>query len=214
MLTEDDRSMLAVIATVGRYKKGDRIYQQGSSADYIFNIITGVVKSYRSQETHRQQIMGFLFPHDIVGLADQGKYVNSAAAVTAVTLFKIPTTALEARLRANSGFEYQVISKLCHDLRAAQLHAVLLGKHHAIAKLGLFLQMLETQQSPDGRLTDEIFVPMSRIDIGSYTDMSPEAVSRALQELVRRRVISLRDRRYIRIVDRARLEDVISERAS
>ncbi len=203
--------MLAVIATVGRYKKGELIYQEGAIADRVFNVITGVVKSYRSAGNRRQRIIGFLFPQDIIGLADRGRYVNSARAITPVTLYRIPTAALEARLHRNPEFDYQVICKLCRELREAQQHAFLLSKHRAVAKLSLFLQMLETQQSSEGRLSEEILVPMSRADIGAYTNMSSEAVSRSFQELIRRRVISIRERRHIKILDRAGLEDIISE---
>jgi len=211
LLTEEVRSMLAVIATVGRYKKGELIYQEGAIADRIFNVIAGVVKSYRSGGKSSQQIIGFLFPQDIIGLADQGKYVNSARAVTPVTLYKIPTAALETSLHRNPEFDYQVICKLCRELREAQQHAFLLSKHRAVTKLCLFLQMLETQQSFEGRPSEEILVPMSRADIGAYTNISPEAVSRSFQELVRRRVISVHHRRHIKILDRTGLEGIISE---
>lgn len=211
LLDAEERAMLAVIATVSRYNKGDLIYQEGTRADYVFNIIAGVVKSYRSQPNHKQQVMGFLFSHDVIGLAEDGKYVNSAAAVTQVSLYKIPTALLEARLRRNPQLDFQVICKLCHDLRAAQQHALLLSKHRAVAKLGLFLQMLETHQNGEGRRSDEIHVPMARTDIGAYVNVSPEAITRSLHELVRRGVITVRDRRYIKIADRVKLEDIVSE---
>jgi CRP-like cAMP-binding protein len=211
LLDKEDGAKLAVIATIGHYKKSELIYQKGASADYVFNIISGVVKSYRSQPNRRQQVLAFLFPHDVVGLAEDGKYVNSAVAVTQVTLYKIPTTLLETRLRRNSRLDFQVICKLCHDLREAQQHAFLLNKRRAVAKLGLFLQMLEAHQSGEAYPTDEIRVPMARTDIGAYVNISPEAVTRSLQELARRGVIRVRNRRYIKIIDRARLEDIVSE---
>src|SRR5689334_24067537 len=169
--------MLALIATVSRYKKGELICQEGARADHIFNIISGVVKSSRSQPNRKQQVMGFLFPHDLFGLAELGKYVNSASAVNQVILYKIPTAALEARLRRNPSLDFQVICRLCHDLREAQ----------------------------------QIQVPMARTDIGAYVNMSPEAVTRSLRALVRRGVISVRDRHHIKIIDRAGLEEVIAE---
>jgi CRP-like cAMP-binding protein len=213
LLDEEDRAMLAAIATVGRYKKGELIYQEGTSADYVFNIISGVAKSYRSQENHRPQVVALLFPHDVIGLAADGKYVNSAAAVTQVTLYKMPAAALEARLRRNPRLDFQVICKLCNDLREAQQHALLLSRHRAAAKLCLFLQMLETHQNAEGHLSNEIQVPMARADVAAYVNMSPEAVTRSLRQLVRRGVISVRDRRYIKIIDRSGLEDIISETA-
>ena len=211
LLDKDARAMLAIIATVSRYKKGELIYQEGARADHIFNIISGVVKSCRSQPNRKQQVMGFLFPHDLFGLAELGKYVNSASAVTQVILYKMPTAALEARMRRNPSLDFQVICRLCHDLREAQQHAILLSKHRAVAKLGLFLQMLEAHQATEGTCSQEIQVPMARTDIGAYVNMSPEAVTRSLWALVRRGVISVRDRHHIKIIDRAGLEEVIAE---
>ena len=104
-----------------------------------------------------------------------------------------------------------MICKLCRGLREAQQHAFLLSKHRAVAKFDVFLQMLETQQSAEGRLPEEMLMPMSRADIGAYTNISPEAVGRSLQELIRCRVISIRERRHIKILDRAGLEDIIWE---
>jgi CRP-like cAMP-binding protein len=211
LLDKDDRAMLAIIATVSRYKKGELICQEGVRSDYTFNIIAGVVKSYRSQPNRKQQVLSFLFPHDLFGLAEQGRYVNSAAAVTQVMLYKVPTAALEARMRRNPSLDFQVICRLCHDLREAQQHAILLSKHHAVAKLGLFLQMLEAHQNAEGHSSQEIRVPMARTDIGAYVNISPEAVTRSLRELVRRGLISVRERRYVKIIDRVGLEEAISE---
>jgi CRP-like cAMP-binding protein len=214
LLNKDDRAMLAIIATVGRYKKGELMYREGARADHIFNIISGVVKSYRSQPSRKQQVMGFLFPHDLFGLAEQGRYVNSTAAVTQVILYKIPAAALQARLRRYPNLDFQVICRLCHDLREAQQHAILLSKHRAVAKLGLFLQMLEAHQNAAGHSSQEIQVPMARTDIAAYVSMSPEAVTRSLRGLVRRGVIRVRERRYIEIIDRVGLEEAIAEGAA
>ena len=54
--------MLAIIATVGRYKKGELIYQEGTRADHVFNIISGVVKSYRSQPNRKSRLWDSCFP--------------------------------------------------------------------------------------------------------------------------------------------------------
>ncbi len=203
--------MLAVISTIARYRKGETIYREGASADYVFNLITGLVKSCISLPDKGQHVVGFLFPGDLIGLADEGTYVNSAEAVTPVTLYKMPVAALEARLRRNPNLDFHVICKLCHDLREAQRHAYFLSKHHAIAKLGLFLQMIETHQAAFGQPPGEVYLPMTRVDIGAYVGLSPEAVTRSLRELISRRAISMRDRRHVELIDRTRLEAAISE---
>jgi CRP/FNR family transcriptional regulator len=210
-LTDKERALVAVMSTIVRFRKGESIYEEGDSANAVFNIIAGVVKSHKTLPDKRQHIVGFLFADDLVGLAENGKYVNSAEAVTPVTMYRIPTAALEVRLRTNPSLDFFVISKLCHDLRETQRHAFLLSKQHAAAKLGLFLQMLETQQSAHGPSMGEVYLPMSRSDIGAYAGMSLEAVSRSFRALVRLGAIALRDRRHIQIINRDQLEAIVSE---
>jgi len=211
VLTEEERTQLAVISTVARFAKGELLYRKGDRADAVFNLIGGVVKSYKTQEDGSPHIAGFLFPDDLIGLAEEGTYINTAEAITAVSAYRIPTSALEARLRKNAALEYNVICKLCHELREAQRHAFLLTRRHALAKVGLFLEMLESLQAGRGEHTDEIYLPMTRTDIGNYIGISLEAVSRSLRALAARGIIGLRNRHHVKILDRARLAAVVAE---
>jgi CRP-like cAMP-binding protein len=211
VLTDETRAQLAAISSLVRFRKGEEIYAEGDRADAVFNIITGVVRSYRSLPNARRHILGFLFRDDLIGLAEEGRYVNSAEAVTAVCGYRIPVTALEAKLRKDSGLGFQIICKLCHELREAQCHAFLLSRRHAVGRLGLFLQMLENYQTARSEGAGEIYLPMSRSDIGNYIGISLEAVSRSFRALSSRGVIAFRNRRHVKIIDRAGLNDIASE---
>jgi CRP-like cAMP-binding protein len=210
-LNAAERALLAVIAIVVRFRKGETIYEAGDHADAVFNIITGVVKSYKVLPDEKQHIIGFLFSEDLFGLAENGEYVNSTEAVTAITLYRIPTAALEARMHKYPGLDFQIVAKLCHDLRETQRHAFLLSKQRAIPKIGLFIQMLETHQAGQEQVTQEVYLPMTRSDIGAYVGVSPEAVSRSFRDLVSLGAITFRDRRHLKIIDRAQLEAAIAE---
>jgi len=152
-----------------------------------------------------------LFADDLIGLAQNGSYVNSAEAVTAATLYRIPTAPLQARLRNYPDLDVQVISKLCHELREVQRHAVLLSEQHAVAKVALFLQMLETHHAARGESVGEAYLQMTRRDIAAYVAITPEAVTLSLRDLVSRGAIAFRDRRHIQIINRTRLEAAISQ---
>jgi len=210
-LTAEEQALLAVISTVVRFRRGEQIYAEGDRADAVFNIITGVVKSCKTLPDGRQHIAGFLFADDLIGLAQNGVYVNSAEAVTTATLYRIPRAPLEARLRNYPDLDFQVISKLCHELREAQRHAVLLSEQHAIAKVGLSLQMLETHQAARGESMGEVYLQMTRRDVAAYVGITPETVTRSLRDLVNRGAITFRDRRHVQIINRARLEAAISD---
>jgi CRP/FNR family transcriptional regulator len=210
-LTAENRAMLAAISTIVRFRKGETICQQDKKAVAVFNVITGMVKSYRLSPDHKKHIVGFRFTNDLVGLPENGRYVNTAEAASAVTLYKMSGSAIEATLRRHSELDFQIIGRLCHVLHDAQDHALLLSKRHAAAKLGLFLQMLETRQVDEGAGSGEVFLPMSRSDIGSYTGISAETVSRTLRTLAQHHVIGFRDRRHVQIIDRLQLEMTVSD---
>jgi CRP-like cAMP-binding protein len=206
LLTEDERAQLSVIASIVRIKKGAQIYKTGDTASAIFNIVDGVVKSYRGLADGTEHINGFLFSNDLFGLAEAGQYVNSTRAITNTTAYRIPVAALESRLRKNAALEFHVICRLCHDLRETQRHAILLGRHSALARVSMFIQMLEQHQAGSSGNTNDIPIPMSRSDIADYVGMSLEAVSRTFRALAKQQVIGLTNHRLVRILDRDRLE--------
>jgi CRP-like cAMP-binding protein len=187
---------------------GKRFMGKAIVPDAVFNIIAGMAKSCRSLPGEGRHIVSFLFPDDLIGLAEGGRYVNSTEAITAVSGYRIPVTALEARLRKDSALEFEVICKLCHELREAQRHAF--SRNRALSKIGLFLQMLESYQEARGEGAGQVYLPMSRSHIGDYVGLSPEAVSRSFRALASRGVIVFRDRRHVKIADRARFVDITS----
>lgn len=208
-LGPEDIGRLAAISSVIRFKKGETIFREGDRADALFNIISGVVKSYRTLSNGSPNVLAFMFPNDLMGLVLYGKYVNSTAAVTPVTLYRMPAAALESKLRADADLEYSFLAKACYYLHEVLCHAILRSKRHATAKMGLFLQMLEDRQA--NAKSGEVYLPMTRSDIGSYAGLTLDAVTRSLRELVDCGVVSARDRRHVKIVDRQKLAAIISE---
>jgi CRP-like cAMP-binding protein len=76
----------------------------------------------------------------------------------------------------------------------------------------LFVQFLETLQAAQREIiSEEIYLTMTRSDIGAYLGISPEAVSRSFRGLASRGAIAFRDRRHLKIIDRALLEVAIAE---
>ncbi len=214
LLSDEERAQLAVIASVVRFKKGTLIYREGHQAEAVFVIISGVMKAFKTAANGKEFIAAFLFADDVFGLSEEGKYTNSARAVTAVAAYRLPVAAFRSTLVRDAKLEFHFICKLCHELREAQRHAFLLGRRRALAKIVMFLQLLEQQQNHTGRVgsTVEVYLPMNRSDIGEYVGMSPEAVSRSFRTLTTRGIIKIRDKRHVKIIDRTRFDTVASER--
>ena len=210
-LTPEERKILASVATVVRVRKGEAIYKQGQQANALFNIARGVTKSHIRQSENRTQITGFQFANDIVGIAQNGKYMNSAEAVTSVILYRIYGRSLEKILEGSPGITIKLIRKLWFDLHASHCYTIALKKRHAVSKVAWFIQDLGRLQRSSANDIDEIHLAMNRLDIADYLGISPEAVSRSFRSLIDRGAVHLRDRRHVKIVNEADLEATASE---
>ncbi len=211
LLTDDERARLAVMASIARFKKGEYIYRQNDPANAVFNIISGVVAAHQKSPDGSDHMVAFLLPDDVFGLAEEGRYANSTTAITPVSAYRLPITALRSRLTKDAGLEFHVICKLCHELRQTQRHAFLLSQRSAVTKIAMFVQMIEQLQHARAEQTTEVTLPMDRSDIGEYTGLTLSAVSRAFRSLTARGIIRVRDRRHVNIIDRDAFEKIAGD---
>ena len=99
-LSAEERARLAVLSSIVRLNKGEEIYREGQHTDAVFNIITGVVKAYKTAPDGSEHVTAFLFPDDMFGLSEEGKYSNSTKALTPLALYRFPVPALRSRQAA------------------------------------------------------------------------------------------------------------------
>jgi CRP/FNR family transcriptional regulator len=212
LLTEQQRSRLAEIATVISLPHNAVLYGEDSPVDAVFLTARGVLKAYRDLPSGRQLVVAFMFPADVFGLAQAGRYVNSVAAVTPAVLYRIPLDDLKALFHNDAALQFQFLCKVTHELRESQRQVMVLTRRDAIGRLAMFLVTLErdTDRS-DRKVPRTLFsLPMSRTDIASYLGVSLEAVSRCCSRLVRDRIVAFPDRHHVRILDRSALDKLAS----
>ena len=201
LLTERQRQDLIRIATRLRLPARMTIYEEDSEAKWLFIVAEGAVKSFRDLPSGRRRIATFLFRGDIFGLAEKGRYVNAAQALTRVTLYRITLTALEEAFKHDVTLQYPFLCKVTHELREAQRRAIAIGRRDAPGRLAMFLMMMRTQQFGADSRTDTIPLVMSRADIADFLALSREATSRACTELERRRLVHFQRGRVVKILD-------------
>lgn len=202
LLSEEQRIRLTTIASIVRFAKGQQIYEEGGEATTIYNVIGGVVKAYQTAPNGSEYIAAFLYRHDLFGLSTAGRYVCSTRAITPVTAYAFPVAAVRRTLSSDAALDYNIVVKLCHELRQAQRHAFLLAQKHAITRVAMFLQLQEHLQAARGDAPDEIYLPMKRSDVADFVGISPSAVTRAFRTLIRQGLIESRDRRHVHIRER------------
>jgi CRP/FNR family transcriptional regulator, anaerobic regulatory protein len=210
LLTKAQRQQVAAIATRVRLRPRTVVYREDTAAGWVFIVASGVVKSFRDLPSGRRRIATFLFAEDIFGLAENGRYVNTAQAVTEVRLYRIPIDPLQRLFLQDSELQLQFLCKVTHALRQAQRQKIVVTRRDAVGRVAMFLSMLEGRAADAGH-TSAISMPMSRSDVASYLGLSPEAVSRATAALTRRHTIAFMDRHTVRVVDRARFDRLVAD---
>jgi CRP/FNR family transcriptional regulator len=210
VLTDRQREQLARIGTRLRLPPRMVIYREDSPAHWVFAVAEGVVKSYRDLPSGKRAIGAFLFARDLFGLAEQGRYLNCAQAISRVTLYRLPLDELVILMRHDADLQFQFLVKVTHELRESQRRAILLARRDAAGRLAMFLMLMRDRQDPvKGR--GLVALPMSRTDISNFLGLSLESVSRAAAELERRGLVTFEGRHLARIADESRLAKLAAE---
>lgn len=213
LLTDGQQRHLAEIATVRFVPARTILYSQGAPADSIFIVSRGVMKSYRELRSGRQRVVAFLFPSDVLGLAEGGRYCNNAQALTPATLYSIRVEVLKESFRRDFALQFQFLAKITHELRESQRRAIGLARHDAEGKLATFFEMLQRNTwLRDDAVSEAIWLPMSRADIASYLGLTQETLSRTAARLARSGIVKFPDRSHVQIVDRGRLHALANPR--
>ena len=103
---------------------------------------------------------------------------------------------------SRSAVDVAVIVKLCEDLRETQRHALFLVQKRAATRLAMFLDLQEHLQIARGEPASGIHFRMDRSSIATYLGMTLAALGRAFRTLIAQKVISMRNRQNVKILDR------------
>jgi CRP-like cAMP-binding protein len=208
-LSEPQRRVLAALATLVTFPPRAIVYRENGELSWIFISKSGVLKAFREMPSGKRRVASFLFPGDIFGLAENGRYLNTVQTVTNTTLYQIPSDALAGMLRRDPELQFQFLCKITHALRQGQHHAIVIARKDAAGRLAMFLSVLEQNEHTHSQ-GGWIQLPMSRTDLAEYLGLSLESVSRATSALARRGIVTFQGGHAARVIDRARFEKLVN----
>jgi CRP-like cAMP-binding protein len=214
LLSAQQSEALARIATVFQYRRpGAVIYSDGEDAHFLYAVHSGCVRVSHTGPGGERQVLAFMWPGDLLGLAENGRYVNTAETVGAATVFRFPLAELRPLLLRDPELDLLLLIKAAHELRQAQRLITILGQHKTDQRLASFLLELIR----DGHFYDEarrvLSLPMSRFDIADYLGTAPETVARAFGRLEQEKLVHRLSPRLVEIVDAGRLRRHLRPRA-
>jgi CRP/FNR family transcriptional regulator, nitrogen fixation regulation protein len=168
--------------------KGEDLFAEGDVAEFFYQIVSGVIRSFRLLSDGRRQIDAFHLRGDIFGLEAGAEHRFSAEAVGDATVIAYRRSRLDALIEDDPAFRSKIMTATLRSLERAQNHMLLLGRKTAREKLATFLlDMAERLASGD----EHFELPMQRSDIADHLGLRIETVSRTLTQFARSGLIRL-----------------------
>jgi CRP/FNR family transcriptional regulator, nitrogen fixation regulation protein len=195
-----------LVATEFSYSKDEEIYGEDEPADYVYQVVSGAVRSYKLLSDGRRQIGAFHLPGDVFGLESGASHRLAAEAIIDTTVRLVKRRSLEQAAGSDVNVARRLWAITAGELRHAEDHMLLLGRKTAMERVATFLLEMDRRLAVAGMMA----LPMCRRDIGDYLGLTLETVSRALSQLHTQGVLGFSGARQIQLRNRNRLRNMES----
>ncbi|MBR0697847.1 helix-turn-helix domain-containing protein [Bradyrhizobium lablabi] len=202
VLREQARSQgpFGMIGTPMRFGRNTEIYGEDEAAEYLYQVVSGAVRTYKILEDGRRQIAAFYLPGDIFGFEASDTHISSAEAICETQVMVVKRNALIVRASHERDLARQLWDATALELRRFQEHLMLLISSAEERVIGFLLDMARRAKK-----NAAIELPMSRQDIADYLGLTIETVSRTFTQLEQSGVIALPTSRRVELRNRAML---------
>jgi CRP/FNR family nitrogen fixation transcriptional regulator len=191
---------LGLMGAPMRFARNIEIYGEDEPAEYLYQVISGAVRTYRMLDDGRRQIGAFYLPGDVFGVEAGDAHLSSAEAICDAQVLVIKRSAVMARAEHEKDLAKQLWTLTVRELQRVQEHSLVLIKSAEERVAGFLLEMAGRKFSAGA-----IELPMSRQDIADYLGLTIETVSRTFTQLAQSGTIVLESSRRVVFRNRAAL---------
>ncbi len=175
---------------------GDMIQVAGDAFTSLQIINAGTVKTVKLEANGRTQIVGLHFKGDWIGFDG---IANGHYACDAYALDSSEVWSMCYQTMLQLGMQVPALTRLLHTAMGCELARhrdwrFAVGTLSAEGRVADFLRFWITSMAERNLRTDQLTLPMTRADIGSYLGLTLETVSRALTQLARLGLIRIEQR--------------------
>jgi CRP/FNR family transcriptional regulator, nitrogen fixation regulation protein len=194
---------MQMMGTAMSFPRNTEIFGENEPADYVYQVISGSVRTYKILNDGRRQVAGFYLPGDVFGLEFAEGHTFSAEAIADTKAILVKRSALMALATGNATISRELLAITGRELRRVQDHVLLLVKSAQERVVTFLLEMAERARAG---ITVEL--PMSRQDIADYLGLTIETVSRTLTGLESAAAIEVPTSRRIVLRNRSALRQL------
>ncbi|MGB1141784.1 MAG: fumarate/nitrate reduction transcriptional regulator Fnr, partial [Halioglobus sp.] len=202
-LESDDIAQLdEIIQRSKPLQKGQHLYREGDDFQSVYAVRSGTLKAYKTTDDGREQVTGFYFPGEIVGMdgISNNIHASSAKALETAAICEIPFTSLEKLSALMPSLQRHFFQLMSREITEDQQLITLLSKNSADERVASLLLSISMRNARRKLSATQFRLPMSRVDIGNYLGLTVETVSRVFSRMQKMDLLGV-DNKEIEILD-------------
>lgn len=209
-LEADDIVRLDEIVQRGRpLQKNEHLYREGDEFDSVYAVRSGTIKAYRITGDGQEQVTGFYFPGEILGMdgISKDRYASSAKALETAAVCEIPFNRLEELSSQMPSLQRHFFQLMSQEITSDQQLITLLSKNSAEERVAALLIGISMRNARRKLSKTSFRLPMSRTDIGNFLGLTVETVSRVIGRFSKQGLIEV-DSKEISLLDIDGLKEI------
>jgi CRP-like cAMP-binding protein len=191
-LNKQELLRIADCKTSYTVRKGDNLFEEGSSMHGIFCIKDGVCKVSKLSDNGKSHIVKLVSQGEILGersLINEEPYNLTATALEDMQVCFVPKSEIMNFFKTNPDFSMNVLRGVCENLREADNDLVNMAQKSVKERMARTLIYLQDKfgKNPDGTLR----IQLSREELSGIVGTATESCIRLLSELKKEGFIDL-----------------------
>lgn len=185
-LDADDIERLESLVDVGvSIQRGEELFAQGDALNAIYAVGAGAMKTSVVDAEGLEQIMGFYYPGDLLGLDGLGDNIHHcrAAALEKTRICRIPFDRFDQLVDDVPGLRRQLMRLMSQALSADEQLLLTLGRKSSEGRIATLLLSLSRRRQMRGLSASPVRLSMKRTELANFLGMRIETVSRVLRRL-------------------------------
>lgn len=203
---EDLKNYFCDYGASKNYKKGDVIYKEGESSNFVYLVYKGKTKSFKIDEFGKELILNIHKGDDFIGMSaiiDNSHYYESIMAMENVEIIHVSKNKLQEILENNHKLSLEIFQLINENL--TEVKEQLLQMAYGSMRRKTAKTILKFANIMSHKPTDSINI--SRRDLAGVAGIATESLIRTLTDFKKKGILEI-DGRNIKILDLEKLESV------
>jgi CRP/FNR family transcriptional regulator len=200
--SDDIRQLDEIIQRSKPLQKNQHLYREGDDFQSVFAVRSGTLKAYKTTDDGREQVTGFYFPGEILGMdgISNNAHASSAKALETAAICEIPFQSLEKLSSLMPTLQRHFFQLMSREITEDQQLITLLSKNSADERVAALMLSISSRYARRKLSATQFRLPMSRVDIGNYLGLTVETVSRVFSRMQKMDILRV-DNKEIEILD-------------